>query len=485
MGAIAAVINKKGENASETVVTMLKTLALKQIEAYGLASSSKVIIRRRIEPLQEEDMKSQIMLGHAFQRILQNEKPQPIKLDSATAVFEGRICSSNNSPDAEKFAESIHPDYHKETRILVAKACGDFAFAVADSERVIAGRDALGARPLYYAENTDIAALASERKALWKIGLENAASFPPGHVAVVDKHGFIFESASTLSTANPDQTTIEESAQKLQKLLEESVEEKTRDLSSIAVAFSGGLDSSIIAFLAKNTGLEVHLIHVSLENQSETKYALRVAEELGLPIYVSVFNSKDVEEALPETLWLIEEADPVKASIGIPVRWAASKASEMRLKTMLAGQGADEFFGGYERYVDLILRQGGEKAREMIFKDITSIHETNLERDFKICNACNVELRLPFVTSCIAEFALKLPIEQKLEPKPNTLRKLVLREVAKNLGLPSFVASKPKKAMQYTTGISNALRKLARKRDMRLKEYLEKVFREKVRESLK
>jgi asparagine synthetase B (glutamine-hydrolysing) len=63
----------------------------------------------------------------------------------------------------------------------------------------------------------------------------------------------------------------------------------------------------------------VHLIHVSLKNQLETEHAKKVAEELRLPIHVYLYDEEDVEKILSRVLWLIEESDPVKASIGIPV----------------------------------------------------------------------------------------------------------------------------------------------------------------------
>jgi asparagine synthase (glutamine-hydrolysing) len=242
------------------------------------------------------------------------------------------------------------------------------------------------------------------------------------------------------------------------------------------VAFSGGLDSSIIAFLAKNSGVDVHLIHVSLENQPETEQAKKAAEKLELPIHIHLYEEEDVEKFLPKVLWLIEEPDPIKASIGIPFYWAAEKTAEIGFKVMLAGQGADELFGGYQRYVHDYLAYGGEKLHETLFKDILKMHETNFERDYKICTFHNVELRLPFATYQIAKFATELPVELKIEIKDNGLRKLVLRRVAENLGLPQFIANKPKKAIQYATGINKTLKKLATMKGMSMKEYMQKTF---------
>jgi len=280
----------------------------------------------------------------------------------------------------------------------------------------------------------------------------------------------------TLTYQRTKQITMQDAAKKLQTLLQQSIRERVSGLKEVAVAFSGGLDSSIIAFLAENSGVNVHLIHASLENQSETEYAKKAAEELELPIHVYLYNEKDVEEVLPKVLWLIEEPDPIKASIGIPFYWVAEKTAQMKIKVLLAGQGADELFGGYKRYVNDYLRYGNEKAQKTISSDILRMYETNFERDFKNCNFHNVELRLPFAAYQLAKFATELPLELKIEKREHGLRKLVLRRVAENLGLPPLIAKRPKRALQYATGTSKTLKKLAKKKRLPIKEYVQKTF---------
>ena len=78
---------------------------------------------------------------------------------------------------------------------------------------------------------------------------------------------------------------------------------------------------------------------------------------LNLPLQVHLFKDSDVEKTLPKAVALIEEADPIKASVGLPFYWVAEKASEAGFKVMLAGQGADELFGGYQRYVTRVLQR--------------------------------------------------------------------------------------------------------------------------------
>ncbi len=271
---------------------------------------------------------------------------------------------------------------------------------------------------------------------------------------------------------------MDKAAETLQALLVESIQRRVNDLKEVAVAFSGGLDSSVVAFLANKAGVKVNLLHVSLENQPETEEAIEAAEALDLPMQMHLFKDSDVEATLPKVVELIEEPDPVKTSIGVPFYWAAEQASQAKYKVVLAGQGADELFGGYQRYVNEYIKEGSEKVRRTMFNNVVGIHESNLERDLKIMGFFDVELRCPFASYSIAEFAIALPVECKMEQKNDTLRKLVLRKVAHNLNVPTAIADKPKKAVQYSTGINDAVKRIAKAQQKTVNEYIGELFQQ-------
>jgi asparagine synthase (glutamine-hydrolysing) len=406
------------------------------------------------------------------------DRQHHIHIGDATVLFDGRIysptlCSSGTEIFAKRLQQA---DHLKASEAFLKEVEGYFSFIIAKAERIIAGRDPIGIQPLYYGENRTVAALASNRKALWRLGIDEAHSFPPGHLASVSRSGFKFTHIKTLVYSEPKPVTMREAAKTLQEMLEQSVHMRVSGAKDVAVAFSGGLDSSVVAFLAKKCTVNVQLIHVSLENQPETEEAKRAAEALNLPLQVYLFREVDVENVLSKVVDLIEEPDPVKASIGVPFYWTAEKTAEAGFKVLLAGQGADELFGGYQRYVNEYLLQGEEEVRNTMFDDVVSLPENNLERDVKICSFHDVELRLPFGSYQLAEFALALPIELKIERRADTLRKLVLRKVAENMGLPASITEKPKKAVQYSTGVNNALKKIAKQQKATVAEHVNKLF---------
>ena len=477
MGALVAVLQKKGKDATETALNMLKTVKNLNVEAYGIGGGNTIEIKRGLDQFQNRKTESSIAIGYAFSRILKRDRPQPLKLEDATLVFDGRIFPADELRcDAEVFALKLRRNREESAKTFIEQTEGNFALAVAERERLIVGRDCLGVQPLYYGENNLCAGLASERKALWKIGIERVESFPPGHVAIVSERGFKSSSARTLTYSKPRNVTMEAASKRLRSLLERAVRERVEGLKEVAVAFSGGLDSSILAFLAKKSGVNVELVHASMKNQPETEHAKKMADELKLPIHLVTFNEDEVLEVLPIVLRLIEEPDPFKASIGFPFYWAAEKAAQMKLKVMLAGQGADELFAGYKRYVDDYLHNGRGKAEETIFRDVVGLHKNNLERDMKICNFQGVEMRLPFAAYQVVRFAVDLPIELKIQRKEGTLRKLVLRNLARNMELPQPIVDRPKKAVQYSTGVSQSLNKIAKRKHQTLKDYMQETF---------
>jgi asparagine synthase (glutamine-hydrolysing) len=407
-----------------------------------------------------------------------HDRQHRVRLGDTTVLFDGRIYSPTlGASGTETIGKKLQRlDHFKASEAFLKEVEGDFSFIIAEPQRIIAGRDPVGVQPLYYGENRTVAALASNRKALWKLGIDEALSFPPGHLAFVSREGFKFKPVKTLVYSEPKQVTMQKAAETLQRLLERSVRRRVSGTKEIAVAFSGGLDSSVVAFLAKKCQANVHLIHVSLENRPETEEAKKAADGLSLPLHVYLFREADVEKVVSRVVELIEEADPIKASIGVPFYWTAEKASEAGFRVLLAGQGADELFGGYQRYVNDYLLYGKERVRRAMFDDVVRLHESNIERDVKICGFHDVELRLPFASYQIAKFALNLPVELKIERKVDSLRKLVLRKVAADVGLPSSMVEKPKKAVQYATGISDALKKLAKKQGRTVKDYVNTLF---------
>ncbi len=478
MGAIAAAVNKKEKNSVPEVVAMLKELTHRGADAHGVATPNSVTTAKSIKKLDLTDISSSVVLGHNLSRILSGDQPQPVQGDGFTLVFEGRLFTSSNLSDVDKIVEKLGNNPQRNVNHVIEKLEGSYAFALAVPNKIFAGRDMFGTNPFYYGENDTMCAVASERKALWILGMRNVKSFPPGHIARVDTQGFSFKTIKTIAQPTTEEMNMEYAAKYLHNLLLESMKKRVSDIKKVAVAFSGGLDSSVIAVLAKNCGINVQLVSVGLENQPEVAFAEEAAEALGLPLHLQTYTTSDIEQILPKVLWLIEESNSVKTSIAIPFYWTAENTSKLESTILLAGQGGDELFGGYQKYLGEYAQFGVEAVQNIMFRDVAKSYEINFQRDDQVCSFHKVELRLPFVDRDVVHFSLALPLRLKIESAEDRLRKKVLREVAQYLDIPLFIANKTKKAVQYTTGVNRALQRLAKRKGLSLREYVENNFRE-------
>ncbi|MCJ7613377.1 asparagine synthetase B [Candidatus Bathyarchaeota archaeon] len=479
MGALVAAVDKKGQNVVPSVVSMLNELRHRGKDGHGVATADSVTIAKTIEELSIDSAGSGVVLGHNLSRTLPRDHPQPIQGDGFTFVFEGRLFPSPNLqelPEPEQLAITLSSSPMRNASHILESMEGSYVFAVAESDRIVAGRDVFGAVPLYYGENGSVCALASERKALWKLGLDDVKSFPPGHLAVVDAHGFSFSPVKALHMPPIKRVSLETAAQALHLLLLGSTRKRVSDLDEVAVAFSGGVDSSVVAALAKDAGLEVQLVAVGLEDQPEVMFAQEAAEALELPLHFQTYTVDELEATLAKALWLTEESGLVGACVAVPFYWTAEAASKLGYPVLLAGQGADELFGGYKRYLTEYARSGDEAVREIMFRDVVNAYSDNFQRDNQVCAYHGVELRLPFIDCDVVDFALRLPLRLKLNSAEDLLRKRVLRRVARNLDIPDFIADKPKKAIQYTTGVTKAIKRKAKTEGLTLREYITEIY---------
>ena len=249
-------------------------------------------------------------------------------------------------------------------------------------------------------------------------------------------------------------------ASKLEKLLKLSVSKRVEELDKLGVIFSGGVDSSILALflqdISLNKKLDITLYAVGTENSKDLKAAKCAAESLNLPLKTQIVTEELIKEHIGQVVHAIGDDNLMKVGVGLTTYFATRMIHEDGLKVAISGQGADELFGGYNRYLKSY--ENGDLDWELR-QDISNMYHVNLERDDACAMLNNVELRLPFLDKKLVEYAINLPIRNKVSGPGDNLRKNVLRKLAFNEGLDPKIAYRPKKAAQYGTGIDKILRK--------------------------
>ncbi|AGK61212.1 hypothetical protein Asulf_01214 [Archaeoglobus sulfaticallidus PM70-1] len=310
-------------------------------------------------------------------------------------------------------------------------------------------RDVLGGKPLYYSQSLSFSSFEYYFE-------DNFQEVKPGEVVKLDYEGNVIErkryTFEDVFDVHEVDTDVDQVKERIAKLLE------GYDATG-CIAFSGGLDSSLLASI-----YDLSLVSVTASDEEE-KWLRKSAKMIGRDIEIRRFDLDDLVEVTRKVSRAIESTNPVQVSIGIPIYLTMEFAKSLGYDSIVFGQGADELFGGYMKY----LKAGHDEMKEEMLKDVREIGKNNLVRDAKISYKNEIKLQTPYLQWDLIKLALSIPAELKVR---DGIRKYILREVALDF-LPEEIAKREKKAIQYSTKASAMLKKLARKKNMNVKEFIE------------
>ncbi|MFH2105864.1 MAG: asparagine synthase C-terminal domain-containing protein [Candidatus Micrarchaeota archaeon] len=236
----------------------------------------------------------------------------------------------------------------------------------------------------------------------------------------------------------------------LAELVKSSIEQTLED--KIAVAFSGGLDSGIIAHVAKKYA-QVSLFTAGVETSQDIAYAKKAAEEMKLPLHKLIFGEPEILD-LYVKCYEIVPGDLLKTELLVPA-YKIAESCKHGNDVLLFGSGAEELFVGYERYYTY--KEEGKDLDAILKEEFSSLQKREITWITKVCRKFGVEARFPFYNRKLFEFVSTIPLEMRMTERE--LKKGLLRDAAKFLGLPKIMLERKKKAMQYGSGIHNLLLK--------------------------
>lgn len=214
------------------------------------------------------------------------------------------------------------------------------------------------------------------------------------------------------------------------------------------VLFSGGLDSSLIAYLLHER-TEVRLHTVGLRGAGDLETARASAAALGLPRSETVLDEETLRRGWNGWGRQLRELPEPRRSVLFSLGLAFASAPG---RTLWIGQGADELFGGYAHFDGLSPDESHDRARE----DLARLRSGDWPSTEALAGVHRVALRAPYLAPDFVELVGRIPPESRFSTSG---RKLLLRNVARHLGLPDSIVQRPKRAMQYGTGVNAWLRR--------------------------
>lgn len=470
MCGIASIFND--ESAVKNVISSLKIIQNRGKDGYGICTDNFFYFNKDIKTLDSITTTSRCCLGHALHSLV-NLVPQPIihcgKMVSTCEIYNWRELSEKYSllceNDSDLLITLIEKKEISKIKDTLSELDGVYAACYWYKNHVYLFRDIIGIKPLWYAHSHSFA-VSSEKKVLTALGYTDICELNPRTILKYDI------STNTIEEINREffslkelNISFEDAKERLKSLLFASVAKRIPD-QKCGILFSGGLDSVVLATICKDLKKDFICYTSALSNVQEptdVTYAQRIAQDLGFNLKIKTISAEKIESYLTKLVPLIEDTNVVKNAVGLVMYVACECAKEDGLKVIFSGLGADDIFGGYHR------QKLSDDLNTECLSNVLKIYERDTYRDDVITMNHNIELRLPYLDTHLVQFALNLPKEYKITEKHD---KYILRNIASDLGIKDEYAYRKKVAAQYGSKFNHAIKKLAKKSNKRMSEYI-------------
>ncbi len=484
MCGIAGILSKSGEDVVPLLRGMLESIKHRGPDGAGVATPSGICRSGAISELDWDCLEGHLAMGHVRLAVVGGLLGQ-----QPFVSHDGRLVLLHNGEiyNYEALRRSLKGRYRFDTEtdsevlvhLLAAHYGGDllealsatiplldgvYALAVTDGKDAVIARDLIGVRQLYWGEDKDLIAFASEKKALRSLGLRGGIHrLLPGEIMRLSPTGREVARRSTdfLRPGRPTIRNFNEALESYQVALEEAVQKRIPDLEQVGVIFSGGVDSVLIAAMAKGLGANLTGYVAGVDNAPDLDFAREAAAQIDIPLRVNHLDDQALMESIPKVIASIEDRSLGQVEVAIPIMASVELAHEDEQIVLLTGQGADELFGGYPWYRRIAELKGYGEFEFRMWDDFNRLYKETLEREDKITMAYGIELRVPYLDPEVAKVAFAIDPHLKLRSTRDTLGKYIHRALASSVGIASDIVWRPKEAAQHGAGIHDRLSALA------------------------
>lgn len=344
----------RGPDASGIYVSDYVALGQRRLSIIDLSDNGN-------QPLYNEDKSILVVFNGEIYNYLELKK---------ILIESGHVFSTNTD------TEVLVHGYEEWGYDLVKKLRGMFAFCIYDTtnNNLFLARDHFGIKPLYYYVSDDCLLFGSEIKSFLdypsfkrelnkemigayltfsftpgsKTFFKNVYKVVPGHYLKIDVVSREYEDIEyfKLEFSNSD-CSYDEVVDKISNIMKDSV--KYHLISDVEVGsfLSSGIDSSYLVSLARPD--KTYTVGYNIDKYSEINLAKELTDKLGINNTSSIITKDEYMKAISDVYYHLDEPTTDACSIAV---YFLSKLASKDVKVVLSGEGADEFFGGYNSYDD-------------------------------------------------------------------------------------------------------------------------------------
>lgn len=244
----------------------------------------------------------------------------------------------------------------------------------------------------------------------------------------------------------------EELFDKIKTAISETVTDK-----KIGIAFSGGVDSTMISKVCKDMDYDITLLTIGFDESHDILFAKEVNEHLNYPHHVLEIDPDTFSEISSKIHDKIKTDNISWNENCIAFYYVSKLAQSLELDTVVTANGIDELFCGYNTYREAF--SGGESK-------IHEVMSAKLENELEMMKAVNliasefgVKILQPLLSEDFIDYAKTIPVSEKIHDSEDLYRKHIIRKLASEIGVPKLSCTKRKKALQYGSKIHKALLK--------------------------
>jgi len=333
-----------------------------------------------------------------------------------------------------------------------------FAFVISDGENLFAARDLLGIKTLFYGTKDGSLYLSSELKSLTVV-TDDIHEFPPGHY--MDSTGTLFR-FDELPKRQPEilHSDPNEMAETIRDIIQRSFQNRVKFEAPTGSLLSGGIDSSVIAWLAGNAfrekfGKDARLktFALGVGESEDITYARLMADYIHSNHHELIVELDQILAVLPQVIWSLESFDPSLVRSAVSNYLISKYAREQGIEVLLSGEGGDEVFCGYLYLKDFPT----EELFEQQMKCIGFLH-SNASLRLDRMNLCHsVRVVTPLISGELLKYAMRIPGEYKQKPEGDQkIEKWIFRKAYENV-LPQEIVWRLKQEFSQGSGSANVL----------------------------